>query len=54
MYYKIYTRKLAYLLRQKGFEIIKTEINKNHPQFDVYLFTDTPSFRAALTTLTAK
>ena len=51
MYYKIYTRRIAYLLRQKGFKIVKTEINKNHPQFDVYIFLNSPELQAALTGL---
>ena len=38
--YRVYTRWLAYELRKQGFPIIKTEINKYHPQFDVWIFED--------------
>lgn len=35
---RIYTKSLALELRKKGFKIIRTEPNKNYPQFDVYIF----------------
>lgn len=46
--YRIYTKKIAYELRKQGFKIVGTEVNENHPQFDVYLFIDTPELRKAL------
>ena len=46
---KIYKRAIALELRKKGFNIVGTEPNKLKPQFDVYLFKDTPNFQAALT-----
>lgn len=39
--YRVYTRWLAYELRQLGFTILRTEVNEYHPQFDVYVFEDT-------------
>ena len=45
---KIFTRRLALELRKRGFDIVATEPNPNKPQFDVYLFEDTPSFQKAL------
>ena len=40
--YRIHTRWLAYELRKSGFKIIGTDINKYHPQFEVWIFDDTP------------
>lgn len=44
----IYTRKLAYELRKKGFKILRTDINKNFPQYNTYIFEDTPELRAQM------
>lgn len=46
--FRIYTKRIAYELRKQGFHLVGTDINKNFPQFLVYLFTDTPELRAAL------
>ena len=51
--YKIYTRWLAYELRKAGFEIIKTDINEYHPQFDVWIFEDTDELHQMIVKLTA-
>ena len=45
---KIYTKKMAVYLRKQGFKIIGTEVNENKPEFDVYLFENTPDFEAAM------
>ena len=45
---KVFTRKLAVELRERGFDIIGTEPNMYKPQFDVYLFEDTPELQQAL------
>lgn len=50
--YEIYTSKLAFRLRECGFAITRTGINKHHPQFDTYFFKDTPEFRKMLEKLT--
>ena len=34
----IFTNWVAYELRKKGFKIIRTEINPNHPNLDCYVF----------------
>ena len=52
--YVIYTKKLAFLLREQGFKIIKTGVNENYPQYNTYLFEDTPEVQAALHLLTKK
>lgn len=44
----IFTRKMALYLRQRGFQIIRTEPNWCKPQFDVYVFADTPALREAI------
>lgn len=49
--YKIYTRWLAFALRKQGFKIIGTDINEYHPQFDVWLFEDSPELQAAISKL---
>lgn len=36
----VYSKKLALLLRQKGFTILYTEPNRRWPQYDVYFFRD--------------
>lgn len=45
---KIFTRKLAVLLRERGFKIIRTEVNFKMPRFDVYVFEDTPELTEAI------
>ena len=52
--YRVYTRWLAYELRKQGFPIIKTEINKYHPQFDVWIFEDTEELHQIIVKLTAE
>lgn len=52
--YKIYSRRIALELRKKGFKILKTDINENFPQYDVYLFEDTNQLREELTKLSIK
>ena len=52
--YEIFTARLAYKLRECGFPILHTGINRNHPQFDTFFFEDTEPFREALVRLTKK
>ena len=51
--YKVYTRWVAFELRKRGFNILRTEINEYHPQFDVYVFEDTDQLHKAIVALTA-
>ena len=46
--YCVYTKKIAFLLRKKGFRIVKTDVNYKRPEFDVYYFKDTPELHTAL------
>ncbi len=43
------SRRIAWLLRKEGYKIISVEPNRHNPQFDVYIFEDTPGFSEALT-----
>ena len=49
--FKVFTKKIAISLRERGFDIVAVEVNKKKPQFDVYIFKDTESFREVFTEL---
>lgn len=44
----IYTRRIAYELRLRGFDIVKVVPDKVRPQFDNFLFEDSDEIRAAI------
>lgn len=46
--YRIFSKQLAIKLREVGFKIVRTEVNRYKPEFDVYLFEDSTSFRSAM------
>lgn len=48
----IYSKWLAYELRKLGFKILRTDINPNFPQYDVYVFEETPRLLQELSRLT--
>lgn len=50
--FTIYTRWLAVALREQGYKILRTEVNKFHPQFDVYVFEDSQELQEAMLALT--
>lgn len=50
---KIFSRRIAFELRKRGCRIVGTEPNIYKPEFDVYLFEDTPRLRELLTEVTA-
>lgn len=50
----IYSKKLAYTLRQKGFKIIDVGINEKYPQFDTYIFENTEEINEIIHKLTNK
>lgn len=50
--YTVYTKWLAYELRKKGFKLIKTDINKNFPQFICWVFEDSQELQTAIKQLT--
>lgn len=53
-FYTIYTKDLAYRLRERGFQIVKTGINKNYPQFDTYIFKNSQALQNAIHEITSK
>lgn len=46
--YIIYTRRIAFELRIRGFDIIKVRPNPNKPEFDCYYFKNSEEFQKAL------
>lgn len=50
----IYTRRIAYQLRLQGFKIIRTEVNPNFPQYDTYVFENSPELQKAFLALVQK
>lgn len=48
----IYSKWLAYELRRLGFKIIRTDINPNFPQYDIYIFENTPRLLQEMSRLT--
>lgn len=52
--FKVFSKRIAYELRLLGFPCLGTEPSKKFPQFDVYLFPDTPELRAAVEELRMK
>ena len=46
---EIYSRKMAVYLRRLGFKIVSVDVNPYKPEFDMYLFKDTPELRNAMT-----
>ena len=48
---RIFSRNIALELRKQGFNIVRTEVNKKHPQYDVYVFESNDEFIKALNKL---
>ena len=44
----IYSKNLAYQLRLMGFKLIKKGVNPHFPQFDTYIFEDSPALNQAI------
>lgn len=49
---RIFSRKVALELIQRGFMLERTEPNKNIPGLVTYLFLETPEFLESLTNIT--
>lgn len=45
---KIFSKRIAYELRKRGFKIIGTEPNIYKPELDVYLFQDSEELEKAM------
>lgn len=54
MEYKIFSARIAHLLYQRGFAIIRTEANMKKPWLSVFVFEDCPQLRTALQEVTAE
>lgn len=50
----IYMPWIAAALREQGFKLLRTGVNPRKPQFDTYVFEETPELLEALTKLTQK
>lgn len=48
--FTIFSRKLAIYLREHGFHIICTRVNNTYPQYDCYIFTNSPELQSAILT----
>lgn len=51
-YLIIFTRSIAYKLRQQGFKCVGTEPNYKQPQFDIYIFENSLEIRKAFAEIT--
>lgn len=52
--YTIYSKWLAYELRKQGFRLIRTDINRNFPQYYCWVFEDCTDLQIAIRYLTEK
>lgn len=50
--FTIFSRWLAYELRMQGFRFIRMEVNRNYPQFNVWVFEDSAELQMAIKQLT--
>ena len=50
--YTIFSKWLAYELRVQGFRMIRTDVNKNYPQYDVWVFENSTDLQLAIRCLT--
>lgn len=50
----IYMPWIAAQLREQGFKMLRTGVNPHKPQFDTYIFEETPALLEALTKLSKK
>ena len=51
--YTVFSLSVANKLIEKGYKLIGTGINLQHPQYKVFYFEDTPEVRAAIADITA-
>ena len=48
----IYSKWLALELRKRGFELLRTGINENYPQYNTYVFRNSTELGQAIAELT--
>ena len=53
-YYRVYTRRLAALLRARGFKLLGIDKDYKHPGYDNYLFEDCPELRKEIEQINRK
>ena len=46
--YVIFSKRLAKTLVSMGFELLRTEPNRERPQYSVFIFENTPSLRSSI------
>lgn len=46
--FTIFSRKLAIYLRNHGFRILRTRTNNTYPQYDCYIFLNSPELQSAI------
>lgn len=47
-YFKVFTKRLANILCQKGFKVVRTEINNEKPWLYIYLFEDSDALQEVI------
>lgn len=50
----IFSKWLAYELRKQGFKLLRTDVNRNYPQFDCWVFEDSKELQIAIRNLTSR
>lgn len=50
----IYSKRVAYELRKRGFRILRMGVNPYRPQFDIWIFEETPALLDVLTELSER
>lgn len=50
----IFSKWLAYELRKQGFRLIRTDINRNYPQYDCWVFENNEDLQIAIRYLTSR
>lgn len=52
--YVCFSKMKAIKLRERGFEIVRTAVNRRFPQYDVYYFDNTPELQKAVEEIKAE
>lgn len=50
----VYAKWIAYELRKRGFRIIKTTVNPTRPEYDCWIFEESPEMIAAFKEIVKK
>lgn len=52
--FTVYTKRIAYELRKRGFRIIRTDVNPKHPEYDCWIFEKSPEMLSAFNEIVDK